>query len=80
MNREPENGRGRTLPAPVVPVPRVSLRVPEEAATAIGCSVDFFDRWIRRDLRLIKRGRLTFVAVRELTEWAERNSARYLDR
>lgn len=55
-------------------VPRVTLRVPEEAAAAIGVSADFFDDHIRHEVKLIRRGRLVFVAVAELLRWAETNA------
>lgn len=60
-------------------VQRVLLRVPDEAAEALGCSPDFFDKHVRHELRLVRRGRLTFAAIAELSRWAEANSARTLD-
>jgi len=60
-------------------VPRVALRCPEEAAEALGVSPDFFDKHVRLELRLIRRGRLVFVSVRELEQWAEKQSARALE-
>lgn len=60
-------------------VPRVALRVPEEAAIALGVSADFFDSHVRAELKLVRRGRLVFVSVRELEAWAEREAARTLD-
>lgn len=60
-------------------VPRVALRCPEEAAEALGVSPDFFDKHVRLELRLIRRGRLVFVSVRELEEWAEKQAARALE-
>jgi hypothetical protein len=62
----------------VAPIPRVTLRVPSEAAQALGVSDEFFDEHVRPELRLIRRGRFTFVAVAELQAWAEKNSARTL--
>jgi hypothetical protein len=59
-------------------IPRVALRCPSEAAAALGISDDFFDQHVRHELRLIRRGRFTFVAVNELQRWAESNSARAL--
>jgi hypothetical protein len=59
----------------VLPIPRVALRVPDEAASALGVSPDFFDERIRPELRLIKRGRLILVSVRELENWAAANAA-----
>jgi hypothetical protein len=63
----------------VAPVPRVTLRVPDEAAAALGVSVDFFDRHIRPELKLIRRGRLTLVLVTELERWSRENAGRVLD-
>jgi hypothetical protein len=60
-------------------VERLLLRVPDEAAAALSCSPDFFDRHVRHELRLVRRGRLTFAAVAELERWAEQNAARTLD-
>ena len=54
--------------------PRIAL-TPAEAAAAIGMSVDSFDRHVRPELRLIRRGRLVLVPVAELERWTERNAA-----
>lgn len=61
------------------PPERLAYRVPDEAATSLGVSVDFFNEHVRSDLRLIRRGRLVFVAVTELQRWLEANSARALE-
>jgi excisionase family DNA binding protein len=58
-------------------VQRVTL-TPIEAAAALGVSRDFFDAHIRDELRLIRRGRLVLVPVRELERWADENAARVL--
>lgn len=58
------------------PIPRVALRVPEEAAAALGVSPDYFDKHIRPELRLIRRGRLVLASVAELECWARSNEAR----
>jgi hypothetical protein len=60
-------------------IPRVALKVPAEAAESLGVSEDFFDEHIRPELRLIRRGRFTFVSVRELETWADKSAARTLD-
>jgi hypothetical protein len=52
-------------------LPRVTLRVPEEAAAALGVSADFFDLHVRPELKLIRRGRLVLVRVSELERWAQ---------
>jgi hypothetical protein len=54
--------------------PRVAVRVPEEAAASLGVSADFFDRHVRSELKLIRRGRLILVAVSELERWARENA------
>lgn len=54
--------------------PRFTLKV-EEAAAALGVSRDFFDEHVRDELRLIRRGRLVLVPVRELERWVEREAA-----
>jgi hypothetical protein len=59
---------------------RVALRVPEEAAAAIGMSVDSFDRYVRPSLRLVRLGRMVLVAVAELERWVEENAAITLER
>lgn len=60
------------------PVRRLALRCPEEAAEALGTSPDYFCKHIRAELRLIRRGRLVFVAVSELERWLETSAARTL--
>ena len=46
------------------PSPRLAL-TPAEAAQAIGCSRDVFDKHIGLELRWVRRGRLKFVAIAE---------------
>jgi hypothetical protein len=52
---------------------------PDEAAAAIGCSRDFFDAHIAPELRIVRRGRRRFVAVRELARWLDSEAARALE-
>jgi excisionase family DNA binding protein len=52
---------------------------PVEAADALGLSRDSFDRYVRDELRLVRRGRLVLVPVRELERWIERNAALTLE-
>jgi excisionase family DNA binding protein len=49
---------------------------PEEAAASLGVSRDFFDEHIKRELAIIRRGRLVLIPVRELEQWAAENAAR----
>lgn len=60
-------------------VPRVALAVPSEAAAALGVSTDHFNRHVRPELRLVRRGRLVLVGVDELARWVERSSERTLE-
>jgi hypothetical protein len=74
------SGEARELEwPPAAPVPRLSLRVPGEAAAALGCSADFFDEHVRPELRLVRRGRRVFVAVTELERWLRDNAARTVE-
>ena len=50
-----------------------------EAAAAIGVSLDSFERYVQPELRLIRRGRLRLVPVRELERWLDSNAARTLE-
>jgi len=59
--------------------PRLALRIPDEAADALGVSPDFFDEHVRRELRVVRRGRLIFVSIAELERWLESNAARTLE-
>jgi hypothetical protein len=42
-------------------------------------STDFFADHVQAELRLVRRGRLILVPVRELERWLERNAALTLD-
>lgn len=60
-------------------VPRVALRCPEEAAASLGISPDAFDKHVRAELKLIRRGRLVLCPLVELERWALTNASRVLD-
>ncbi len=62
---------------PVAPVPRIAL-TREEAAAAIGMSLTAFAQHVQPDLRLIRKGKLRLVGVRELERWVEHNAERVL--
>ncbi len=49
-----------------------------EAAVALGVSVDTLERHVLAELRVVRRGRLVLVPVRELERWLEQNAARTL--
>jgi len=55
-------------------VPRLAL-TKAEAAASLGVSVDFFEGHVQHELRVIRRGRLVLVPVRELERWVDRNAA-----
>lgn len=58
-------------------VPRIAL-TRAEAAEALGVSLDSFERHTQPELRLVRRGRLRLVPVRELERWLEQNAERPL--
>jgi hypothetical protein len=60
-------------------VPRTALRVPDEAAASLGVSPDFFDKHIRAELHLIRRGSLKLVTLVELERWGRSAGERTLD-
>ena len=62
----------------LAPVPRVALSR-EDAAAALGLSLDSFERHVQPDLRLIRRGRLRLVPVAELERWADEAAERTID-
>jgi hypothetical protein len=46
----------------------------EDAARALGMSLDSFERHVQPEIKLIRRGKLRLVPVGELQRWAERNA------
>lgn len=65
-------------PGPIAPVPRVAL-TREEAAAALGMSLTAFEEYVQPEIRLIRRGRLRLVPIRELERWAEETARRPLE-
>ena len=59
--------------------PRRLALSPVEAAAALGISRDSFDRHIKSELRLIRRGRLVLIPTAELERWLERSAALTLE-
>ena len=55
-------------------VPRVAL-TRQEAAGALGVSVDHFERHILAELRVIRSGRLVLVPIAELERWTRDEAA-----
>ena len=62
----------------MTPAARITLTA-QESAAALGVSRDFFDEHVKPELRLIRRGRLVLVPVRELERWAEASAARVIE-
>jgi hypothetical protein len=57
------------------PIPRLALSR-EEAAAALGMSLDSFERHVQPTLRLVRLGRMRLVPVREIERWLEENAGR----
>ena len=55
------------------PIPRVALELPE-AAAALGMSPSSFTRYVRPNVRSIRRGKLVLVPLAELERWADENA------
>jgi hypothetical protein len=66
-----------TLPPRVKGTEKVEPR-PTQAAQALGISPDYFDTHVRHELKLIRKGRLVLVPLRELERWAQATAARTL--
>jgi hypothetical protein len=45
----------------------------DEAAAALAVSVEFFDAYVRPEIRAVRRGRLTLYPVSELLQWLDDN-------
>lgn len=50
-----------------------------EAAEAIGVSVDSFERHVQHELKIVRRGSLRLIPVRELEAFLERNAERVFE-
>jgi hypothetical protein len=59
----------------VAPIPRLAL-TRDEAAVAIGMSLDSFERHVQPTIRLVRRGRMRLVPIRELERWLDENAER----
>lgn len=71
-----DNPKPKPTRSPLVaPAMRLTL-TRQEAAGALGVSVDFFDDHIALDLRCIRRGRCRLYPVVELKRWVQESAAR----
>ena len=50
----------------------------EDAAAALGMSLDSFERYVQPDVQLVRRGRMRLVPPAELERWVEQNAERVL--
>jgi len=57
---------------------RLALRK-SELARALGVSVDFIDRHVWPELRLVRRGRLTLAPIFDVERWLEENATRMFE-
>jgi hypothetical protein len=58
-------------------VPRLALSK-AEAAEALGVSVDFFEKHVMPDLRIVRRGRRRLIPLHVLENWLDENASRTL--
>lgn len=61
----------------VITCPAVAVRR-EQAAQALGMSLDSFERYVQPELKLIRRGKLRLVPVAELERWTRENAEHVL--
>jgi hypothetical protein len=59
--------------------PRLAL-TKQEAAAALGMSVDSFERHVQPELRVVRRGRLRLFALFEIERWLRENGAKTFER
>jgi hypothetical protein len=66
-------------PPSVAPIPRLALSR-EEAAHALGMSLNSFERHVQPTIRLVRLGRMRLVPIRELERWLGENAQRTIER
>jgi excisionase family DNA binding protein len=72
---KPRTRRNGSSPQPIRLGPRLALS-PDEAASLLGVSRDYFDEHVIHELRIVRRGRRILVSLAELERWLERASTR----
>jgi hypothetical protein len=45
-----------------------------EAARALGVSINSFERHVQPELKIVRRGKLRLIPVREIERWLEENA------
>jgi hypothetical protein len=65
--RTSANGRQRHAPGRLA-VTRA------EAARALGVSINSFERHVQPELKIVRRGKLRLIPVREIERWLEENA------
>jgi excisionase family DNA binding protein len=68
-----------TRPSIRAPLERLAVS-PEEAASSLGVSRDFFDEHIAPELRIVRRGRRKLIALSELERWLSDSASLVLGR
>ena len=71
-------GRGGMAVNPPRSIPRLAVSR-EEAAQALGVSVDFLEDHVLHELRIVRRGRKVLIPVSEVERWLQRNAALTLE-
>jgi excisionase family DNA binding protein len=61
----------------LAPIPRLAL-TREEAAEALGMSLDSFERHVQPTIRLVRLGRMRLVPIREIDRWLDEHAGRTL--
>jgi hypothetical protein len=62
------DGRERHTPAHRLAITRA------EAARALGVSINSFERHVQPELKIVRRGKLRLIPVREIERWLEENA------
>jgi hypothetical protein len=50
-----------------------------EAARALGMSINSFERHVQPELKIVRRGKLRLIPVREVERWLEENAELILE-
>lgn len=50
-----------------------------QAAELLGVSEDYFDDYVRPEVRIVRKGRRILVPVKELEKWLERSASLAVD-